>query len=550
MKKIVFSILLALCFTGCEIDKFPYDAIASEELFGDEGGLESATLGNYAMLKGNANGDGFMPQFHRLAEYPGDNVALSGTTTDALFFSYNYNNLATSSRSNGFWTAGYKAIVGCNRIIEMGTEGESAEMDHLIGENYYLRAMTYFHLVNIYGRPYLQGTSNLGVPLKLSSDIDDAPDRNTVGEVYDQVVSDLLKAEELMSLSKTNSYATKEAAQALLSRVYLYMGENQASADYADLVIQSGRFSLLSTAQLPAYSSLNPDNNSETIFCFKYLEESDYNNGWYTVGSLYATIQGAGWGEMYASRSYLDLLGQHPEDSRLGFIEPQYLTDDNGDRIPVVFWINEDYQYVFRETEEAQDGTVTFTDNAQTYEVLSEEIDGRTQYYYMDGSGTRKDIYRDYQMSVRNGYPKYYILKCSLQEDVPHLWSPVVSRLAEMYLNKAEAYAKMGNAPEALASINVIRERAGIPTYPNEASLPEGQSVLDVVLDERRMELAYEGHRKFDVFRNDRTMDRRYPGTHLSGNNPYYEVPPNDDRVIEYIPESQIAAQPSLIQND
>tara|TARA_B100000949_G_C14286569_1_gene454544 strand:- start:5017 stop:5397 length:381 start_codon:yes stop_codon:yes gene_type:complete len=126
----------------------------------------------------------------------------------------------------------------------------------------------------------------------------------------------------------------------------------------------------------------------------------------------------------------------------------------------------------------------------------------------------------------------------------------VVSRLAEMYLNKAEAYAKMGNAPEALASINVIRERAGIPTYPNEASLPEGQSVLDVVLDERRMELAYEGHRKFDVFRNDRTMDRRYPGTHLSGNNPYYEVPPNDDRVIEYIPESQIAAQPSLIQND
>ena len=68
MKKIVFSILLALCFTGCEIDKFPYDAIASEELFGDEGGLESATLGNYAMLKGNANGDGFMPQFHRLAE--------------------------------------------------------------------------------------------------------------------------------------------------------------------------------------------------------------------------------------------------------------------------------------------------------------------------------------------------------------------------------------------------------------------------------------------------------------------------------------------------
>lgn len=549
MKKIIYSALLALVVTGCEIDKFPYDSIASEELFEDAEGLESATLGNYALLKGDADGNGFMPQLHRLAEYPGDNVSLSGTTTDPLFYTYNYNNLATSSRSNDFWTSGYKAIVGCNRIIEMGTEGDSPEMDQLIGENYYLRAMAYFQLVNIYGRPYTQGTSNLGVPLKLSSDISDAPDRNTVGEVYDQIVEDLLKAESLMTINKTNSYATKEAAQALLSRVYLYMGENQLAIDYADEVIESGRFTMLSTDQLPLYTTLNPDDNSETIFCFKYLEESDYNHGWYTVGSLYATIQGSGWGEMYASRTYLDLLLQNPEDSRLGFIEPQYLYDDNGDRTPVVYWVNDDYQYVFQYITEDGD-SVSFTMDGQTYDVLSEDSDGRTLYYFMDASGTKQYVIRDYEMAQRNGYPKFYILKTSLQEDVPHLWSPVVSRLAEMYLNRAEAYAKLGNTGEALANINIIRERAGIPTYQDATDFPEGQSILDVVLDERRMELAYEGHRKFDVFRNGRTMDRRYPGTHLNGNSPYYEVSPDDPRVIEYIPESQIAAQPTLIQNN
>lgn len=222
MKNILILLFISLTLMSCEVERFPYDSIASEELLSGEGGIAAATLGNYAILKGDADGNGFASQFHRIAEYPGDNVALSGTTTDALFFTYNYNNLATSGRVNNFWTSGYQAIVGCNKMIALTTEGESEETDQLIGENYYLRAYAYFELVNVFGRPYNQGRDNLGVPLKLSSQIDDLPDRNTVGEVYDQVVADLLKAESLMSVNKSNSYATKEAAQALLSRVCIW----------------------------------------------------------------------------------------------------------------------------------------------------------------------------------------------------------------------------------------------------------------------------------------------------------------------------------------
>lgn len=541
--------MMVATFTACDLDRFPYDSVATDELFADEGGLLAATEGTYSLLKGDANGGGFSPQLHRITEYPGDNVALSGTTTDPLFYTYNYNNITTSGRVNDIWSSGYKAIVGCNKVIELTTEGESLDSDQLIGENYYLRGYVYFQLVNVFGRPYVQGTSNLGVPLKLTSDIDDIPDRNTVGEVYDQIVTDLLKAEALMSQDKINAYATKEAAQALLSRVYLYMGQNDKAIEYADKVINSGKFSLVSTGEFSKYFQKVPEENPETIFCFRFVEESDYNHGWYTVGSLYANIQGAGWGEMYASKSYLNLINEHPEDVRKGFIVPQYELDENGDKIPAVYWVNDNYKYEFRRTFE-EGGNTYFTQDGTNYQVMSEIQNGKTLYYFNNSANEKIYVDNDFDMYKRNGYPKFFITKASLQEDVPHLWSPVISRLAEMYLNKAEAYAKMGNEAEALANVNIIRDRAGIPAYTSSADFPAGKTLLDVVLDERRLEFAYEGHRKFDVFRNNMTMDRRYPGTHLNGSNPYYEVLPTDNRVIEYIPESQINAQPSLIQND
>ncbi|SFW65449.1 Starch-binding associating with outer membrane [Sinomicrobium oceani] len=548
MKRIIYTIFTAVTLVACNVDRFPYEDIREEELFENEGAIEAVTLGNYSILKGDPDGYGFAPQLHRYTEYPGDNIALSGTTTDPLFYSYNYQNIVNSYRSNDLWSSGFRAVVGCNKVISLIAEGESPESDQLIGENYFLRAYVFFEMVNIYGRPYNQGTSNLGIPLKLTADVEDLPDRNTVGEVYDQVVSDLLKAESLMTLDKSNAYATKEAAQALLSRVYLYMGENEKAITYADKVIDSQRFQLVPQSEMGRYFVKVPEDNTETIFCLRYRKESDYSNGWYTVGSLYASIQNVGWGEMYASWSYLQLIDEHPEDVRKAFIEAQYLTDENGDRIPAVYWVDTDYKYQFRRTSE-QNGTTYFTEDGSNVPVQS-ETDGDLTRYYIEYGGEKIYVIKDYDMEKRNGYPKFYILKASMQENIPQLWSPVVSRLAEMYLNKAEAYAKAGNAGEAIKNVDIIRERAGIPQYEDVSNIPSGKDVLDIVLEERRLELAFEGHRKFDVFRNNRVLNRRYPGTHLNGNKPYFEVQPTDKRVIEFIPENQINAQPTLTQND
>lgn len=546
MKNLIYkSLFILLIFNSCEIDRLPYTAKETEDLLSSEGGLEAATLGNYAILKG---ANGFGPMLHRIAEYAGDNVSLSGSTTDNIFYWYNYQNITTNGRSNSFWITSYKAILGINKVLELTEEGVSPEKDQLIGENYYLRALVNYGLVNAFARPYSQNPSAPGIPLKLTSDVNTLPERATVEEVYQQILADLEKAESLMTISKPPSYASKWAAKALLSRVHLYMEHNEEAIAYATEIIESGEYSLVPTSNFADYFKMAPESNSETIFAFKMDKDSDYETPWATVGSLYANIQGVGWGEMYASSSYLNLINKHPEDVRKDFIDPQYLLDENGQKIPVVYWVDADYNYVFKPTY-TEGGNLYFDDNGTRRRVMEESDGEHTTYFFTNSNGEKIEVTKSFDMEKRNGYPKFYVLKASLQEEVPQLWSPVISRLAEMYLNRAEANAKLGKVQLASEDVNVIRERAGIPPYSDASEFPEGMDILDIVLQERRLEFAFEGHRKFDVFRNNRTMNRRYPGTHLNGNDPYFEIQPTDDRVILYIPESQIIVQPSLTQN-
>ncbi len=554
MKKINFLILLliTLVVTSCDLDRGPFTEVSTDDLFSDPGAAQSATLGNYLFLKGDKGYDGWSDDLHRMSEYSGDNVMISGGTTDPLFFFYNYQRVPNNSRNDRFWRNSYRAVIGANKVLELLEEG-TPEANQVLGENYYIRGLVYFQMGNVFGRPYNQGTSNLSVPLKLTADLDDIPDRHTVGEVYDQVLSDLLKAEELMNENKGPSFASKEAAQALLSRVYLYMGDNAKAIEYADKVINSGSYSLLSSSRFAIMNQLPPSENEEAIFSITLTKGIDIpgTEDWFTIGSFYAKIDGVGWGEMYASQTYLELLDKNEGDLRESFIEPQYLEDANGQKIPAVYWVEgsdqDGYEYEFARTTDSG-GTITFDYDGSNYTLESEDVNGRTVYYF-NGPNGRQDVTFDFDMDKRNGYPKFYILKASQQENDLHLWSPTVSRLAEMYLNKAEALAKQSSGQAALDNINILRNRAQVPPY-TLGTLPAGYTVLDVVLEERQLELAFEGHRKFDVFRNGRTMNRRYPGTHLNNSNPFPEIDPNSNVIVEFIPEQQILLQPSLIQND
>ncbi len=549
----VIAILLALSFvfSACDITRDPFQDLSDEKVFADELGIEAAALGTYALLKKNE----FMRPYHFHGEFGGDNIALSGSTTDYLFYMYNYQHTPNNYHLNSLWSTCYQGIVNANKVIDKAQEGTD-RMNHVIGEMYYLRAFFYLNLVTIWGRPYNQDPeTNLGVPIILDAEpnVDSLPPRASVKDVYDLIISDLTTAADLMSnftreSSEYDIYASEQAANALLSRVYLYMEDNTKAAEFATKVITSGKFELLQGSDYETYPTLVPEDNPEVIFACKALKDED-DYGWYAFGGMYCTIDGVGWGEMYASEPYRDLLDKYPSDRRHKFIVPQYV---DGDSYEITYSYDKASPagsrmfQMYAVTQNGDNWEYTYNGSAQT--VSTEEVDGNTLYYITQGANISGKTYvrLDKKMEVRNGYPKFFVIKCSNQEGQPQLFSPIISRLAEMYLNRAEARAKTGDVDGALDDINLIRERANIPTY---SDVPEDKTILEIVLEERRLELAFEAHRRYDIFRNGLTLDRRYPGTHDKGSNPLMTVPASHPRVVDYIPEEQILAQPNLVQN-
>ncbi|MCM1313310.1 MAG: RagB/SusD family nutrient uptake outer membrane protein [Bacteroides sp.] len=147
-----------------------------------------------------------------------------------------------------YWNLGYEKINNCNMVIDAGEQmrcgdsGEDALRLRVLGECYFLRATYYFVLANLYGKPYSPATADSQpcVPLKLSPSVDDVEfRRNTVGEVYAQILSDLDMAEDLLASSATAGiyHAGITAVYIFRSRVHLFMQEWEEVRRYARLAL-------------------------------------------------------------------------------------------------------------------------------------------------------------------------------------------------------------------------------------------------------------------------------------------------------------------------
>ena len=563
MKKILTIAFAAAALTACDIERLPYGSMSAEQITSDpSASLDALMNGVYAQLKT------WSDPMHRCGEYAGDNMMIRGSSTDAFFEFISYSRTPNNYRLQNFWDYGYKGIAQASNIINMIEEGQSAEIDNQLGECYYVRGMLYFYFVRAYGRPYYQAPDkNLGVPIvngtpeNVMGDLF-LEDRATVHETYMQAINDLKKAEELMTIDKGAAYASKAAAQAMLSRVYLYMSgtyENpntqyaQLAVDYADKVINSGNYSLLSREDFMKYNTFTPENNAESIFVVKRVasEFSGYDH-YYGVGGMYANIGGMGWGEMFASAKYIDLLNEtgrndwRPDsykivDARAAFIEPTYRADHQ-----LVFrFIKRDSETVenYAQFNAVKNGAnVTCTDAEGTSYTLT-PVSEEEEIYSINYNGTTYEGVLDYFISLNRVYPQFYITKCSREGEDSHLHSPIISRLGEIYLNRAEAYAKLGNYGAALNDLNIIRERSIVGG--GYASL-DASNAGDLIDKERQLELAYQAERSYDVFRNGKPLDRTFPGPH----NQAEIVEASDYRVTYYIPQNAINAYPgTLTQN-
>lgn len=579
MKKITSTILLSLTITGgaltsCDIDRFPNSYMESDQVADNQEVLFDNMLnGMYAQLKT------WSDPMHRLGEYAGDNMMIRGASTDAFYEFITYSRTPDNYRLQNFWDYGYKAIAQASNIINMAKETDDAEFNSKLGECYYVRGMMYFYLCRAFGRPYYQAPDkNLGVPIVNGTPAEDEianlalPDRSTVKETYQQAINDLRTAEKLITTSFRNAdYASKEAAQAMLSRVYLYMSgtyenPNREYADsaiyYADRVIESPNFRLVSRDDYMKSAQTMPENYPEAIFVIKRLA-ADFpgDDYYYSIGGMYSNIGGMGWGEMYASAKYLELLDETKRndwrkgdegivDARAKFIEPQYTTDDNGNYTEVLRFITSNSAgtgFTYVQLPVNADRTQC-SNGDETYPITPfSERTPEEEYYTINYNGTTYTGVIDYQISLNNGYPMFYITKCSREDGLEsQLHSPIISRLDEMYLNRAEAYVKKGLLEEARADVNMIRERAinAEAGYDQATFAADAANLVD---KERQLELAYQAERSYDVFRNGGTLTRRYPGPHS-----IEDVPATDYRVTYYIPQTAINSYPSgstLTQN-
>lgn len=568
MKKLYIIILAASTFfvSGCDIERMPYGSYSAESIQNDKAQAMDILLnGCYAQLRSATD------VMHRTGEYPGDNIMKQNATTNNFSQYMSYAHTATNNHLPGVWSNGYKIIAQASNLIKMADEGESAEVDQKLGEAHFMRGMMYFYLCRIFGRPYYQSPDqNLGVPIvDIPENLDGLtlPDRSTVKQVYAQVTADLRKAEKLMTVYKSNIYASKYSAQALLSKVYAYMSgtyENpnveyaDSSFYYANEVIKSGKFKMLDRNTFMTYNQMTPDSKSqtETIFAVKRLDSeiSNYNP---VIGSMYASIQNVGWGEMYTSQKYLELLNETGYndwaneklvDARAAFIHPQYSTTDG--RMTRAFrFVCEAYGkdgkltgYIYKQGAITEQGGVLKAKIGDKEYTLN-PVDIANKKYSIEYEGKEYTGLDDYMMTVNNGYPQFYCYKCSLEDGVPQLHSPIISRLAEMYLLCAESAAKKGDYELARTNLNVVRERS-LPGK-GYASL-NASNAKTLIMKERQLELAYEADRGFDVYRVGEKMVRRYPGFY----NSILEIEPTSHLVVQLIPQSELNAYPgTLTQN-
>lgn len=490
----VLSLLIwsACLFSACRKHYLPSTEMEEQNALSNLSDIQTATIGCYAKIKS----ENYVRSGHFLMEYPSDEVAQGQNSSDDLTNIYKYTHLVNSKHAAYFWAESYKTIGATNKIIAHIPDGSEADLLQLKGENLFLRALIHFNLLRMFGRPYnQQNGQNLGVMILkegLSTYEQEHIARSNVKEVYEFIIQDLIKSSEFLNKPKSNAFASKEVAYALLSRVYLYMGNFNQAIAYANKVIESGRYELLQGDNYEKYFRGVPESNKETIFCIRHTKVE--NRGMNSLGSMYYSGDGmgnaqnqaiTGWGEIYASEKYINFLNQHPQDRRWSFISP---------------------------------------------------------FRYPSGEMRKNN-------KLIPPAPIYYVNKYNFQEGDINLCSPVYLRLAEMYLNRAEAYAQLGQDDLAIEDVNRIRTRANIPNYTLADIQNSGKNMLDIVLEERWLELAFEGQRVYDLFRNNKAMIRNYPGTHALNGDVNQRVNAQDARVIFFIPLIEISRNPALVQN-
>lgn len=250
---------------------------------------------------------------------------------------YEYNAEATDNFNIVLpWQRPYVVIRQANNIIshiDAGTvaDGNPDELDAVRAEALALRGLALFNLTRLFGMPYTyDGGASPGVPIVTEpTGPESLPARNTVGECYAQVVKDFTDALPALSREKRDGYVNYWAAQALLSRIYLDMGEYQKAYDAATDVIENngGLYSLYSQADYPGV--WGQDFQSESLFeLYITLTEPSGGTGGEGAPMVYANESSTDWNNLILTEDFLNLLDEDADDVRHCITQPSLIENN------------------------------------------------------------------------------------------------------------------------------------------------------------------------------------------------------------------------------
>lgn len=350
-----------------------------------------------------------------------DKVKTSSTDLDAYLDLWRWKDDNPSPTTSYFsWRSYYHSVYIANYIIQNQKkikEATAQEISQLVGEAYMMRAYCHFLLVNLYAEPYTHCTPSQtrGVPMLLEPDVNAIPGSSSVETIYNQILSDLDKAEQYLNVEEwelgKNYRFNTTSAQALRARTYLYMGRWSDALEASKDV-------------LSVYNELEDMNNSTTL-----------PNSYKSKESIVAL-------ERFSSNLYTAV------------------------DMPASEFIS-----LYRSGDQR-----------------------RTKYFKRVTSST---------YSLLKGRSDEF--SCSF-------------RTAEFYLTAAEAAARLGHTTDAINYLTpLMTKRLNASAYQTTTALigtMTEEELIQEILDERARELAFEGHRWYDLRRTTQpALTRVYDGT-------------------------------------
>jgi len=397
-------------------------------------------------------------------------------------------NFVTSTDNPGvldLWRGPWPGILSSNIIVKVALDLNIDEdiKNRSLGEAYFLRAHYYFILVRFFGDVPL-----VTEPQDVNGDL--YPARAPKSKIYNLIISDLEKAIQLLPPKSQygdsdKGRASKGAAMGALAKVYLTLGEWQKTVDYTTQLESMG-YSL--NANYSDNFNVNTENSAESLFEVQYASDGGYDfwsnenqSSWTStfMGPRGANFVGGGWGWNQPTQEFMD----------------SYETGD-----------------------QRKEKTVLYEGCPQ--------FDGKdySAGYSLTGYNVRKFLV---PLSM---FPSY---------DNSPLNFPVM-RYSEVLLMKAEALNELGQTSQAAVPLNLVRARAGLPAVSSGMSQA---AFREKVLHERRMELAFEGQRWFDLIRvNNGQYGLDF--LHSIG-----KANASAKHLLLPIPQIEIDRNPNLIQN-